>query len=76
MKKIPVSHNGIISKTTLLVASGILMMSGINDIESNHLILEGTIKILLGILLIFTREYCKTIPNGETHCDEKPKRIW
>ena len=78
MGQTPISYNGIISKTTLLILAGVLMTSGVIDIETENLFFEGTLKILLGCIILFAREYCKTIPNGERETDynRKPNRRW
>jgi len=77
MGQIAISYNGIISKTTLLILAGALMTSGVIDIETENLFYEGTLKIILGCLILFVREYCKTIPNGDKEIDNsKPKRKW
>jgi hypothetical protein len=78
MGQIPISYNGTISKTTLLVLAGVFLTSGVIDIEIENLFYEGTLKILLGCLILFVREHCKTVPNGDKDAslNNKPKRKW
>ena len=78
MGQISISYNGIISKTTLITLAGILMTSGVIDIETENLFFEGTLKILLGCIILLVREYCKTIPNGdrEYSYNNIPNRKW
>jgi len=64
---IKISQNGIVTKTTLLILAGILLASGVYDIEQSNLFFEATLKIILGCLLIFVREYAKSLPNGNTN---------
>jgi hypothetical protein len=70
---VKISQDGIVTKTTLLIFAGILLASGVYDIEEANLFFESTLKIVLGCLLIFVREYAKSLPNG---CDEKGVRKW
>lgn len=55
MRQISISYNGIITKTTLLILAGVLLTSGVIDIETENLFYEGTLKILLGCLILFAR---------------------
>ncbi len=80
MNKMSISLDGIISKTTLLTLGGILLVSGVHDVESESILIAGTIKVFLGCLILLTREYCKTIPNGNSELGVdhtiKPKMKW
>jgi hypothetical protein len=78
-----ISGNGIISRSTLLLIGGTLISFGAYDLRTTHDLTVSSLEIILGGFILFVREFCKTIPNGEgdigtiehTNCDSK-KRIW
>jgi hypothetical protein len=73
---VTISQNGIVSKTALLSLGIGLLSYGAYDIRTMPDLMRGTVEILLGGFILFVREFCKSIPDGEQINRDPKKKIW